>query len=172
MLGRHGEYLAACAEHRALPARGDIKALYLRRDVLERRQGVRPVAAHLDGDATGLADGGVVQPDVAAVLEYDALPVGARPEHVEIVEIGDLADVAAVRVHDEQVEGEITIRDPVDAVVGPHRLLVGADKVRQLPRGVVLEVIGPDVLRPAAAVTFPGAKFAIKRREYVGLAVG
>ncbi len=171
VLGRRGEDFAAGAEHRALAGGRNVEALDLGLDVLEGRQRMRPVAAHLDGNTTGLALGRVMQPDVAAILEHDALAVRAGPQDVEILEIRDLADIGAVHRHDEQVERVFPVGGPVDAAVHPQRLVVGADEVGQLARGVVREVIGPHVLRAAAPVPFPGAELAVDRRVDVGLAV-
>ena len=113
-----------------------------------------------------LAGGAAVQvekPDPAALLEGHPAEAARGPEHVEIRETGQLLDLFALQVIGIEIEHQVAVGDEVDPVLVPERVLVGAGEVGQPFGNVLLQVVGPDVLGPAALGALPGAELARDR---------
>jgi hypothetical protein len=75
--------------------------------------------------------------------------------------VRDLFHLVAGQVERIDVQRQVAVGNEVDLVAPPGRMLVGAGKIGQAPRGVLRQVIDPDVLGPAALIAFPGAELPL-----------
>ena len=108
----------------------------------------------------GLHRGRVEDVDLAAFFEGDAAVAAGRPQDVIVLEGGDLFDLGRLQVIGIEVERQVPVGDEDDLVLDPDGVLVRAFEIGESLGRVLVQIVGPDVLGPAALVALPGAEFA------------
>ncbi len=158
-LGRHREDVAARPEHGALAGGGGRGVADQVGDRLAARLERGLVGDDLDAHFARFLGRQIQQVEAAARLEHDVLRAERREGHVEVGELRHLAE-RSVLVAGPDVGALVgaAIGQEVERVAVPHRMLVVGVARGHVGRGPGRQVERPDVRRPAAAVSLPGAE--------------
>ena len=101
----------------------------------------------------------IEMPDVASLFENDSTFAERRKLDVVILEGGVLRRFLRREIVTEQIHVPVAIREKVDLIIWrPHRDDVLSLVVRDVLDPAGLEIVNPDVVGHAAAVTLPGAE--------------
>ena len=133
------------------------------------------IAGEVDSDFLGLLAREIEEIEEAAILEDDGIGAEAGPVHIELGEMGELADLLRLCAVSEEIHAVIgaLIGVEIDGVAAPHwksvhALIVAVD----LLVVIGLEIVDGNFLGHAAGVTLPGAEIAEDAIEGDLIAVG
>src|SRR5580692_265071 len=159
VLGGDGEDVAASFNDGARAGRRDCGAANGLGDAFEFPAGLEVLGANDDGETARFATVEIVFIEQAAIFVDDGVGAEARPLDVEVLIVGQFfgllrSEVVAVEVHDA-----VAVAYEIDGVAVPHGEHVHAGSLGQLFIRVLFQIVDGDRQAPAAAITFPGAKF-------------
>ncbi len=160
MFGRDGEDIAARLEQRPFAAGRKPKRLDPFVHRLEVGASIRLVIQKLNSDFAALSSGRIEDVKIAAVFIDDAAFAATGPEHVVLVMMGHFAHCFGCQVVFVEVQLVVPIGGKIDSVADPHGKVVGDIVVGDALGFVGGEIVEPNLLRPSAAIAFPGAKLA------------
>ena len=157
-LDGHVEYFSACRDGHAVTflRYADVGEILVHMHLLGA--GIEAFGIELDVDLAVRTVGRVEGIDIASVLEYDPLAVGARELDVVLLEIGDLGGLPGLGVVHEDVHPMVTVGDEEYLVAHPH-----GDDILGFVVGDGLDglaVVDPDLVGLAAAVVLPRTELA------------
>src|SRR5262249_47794595 len=147
-------------------------------DILRALGEARPGFGQVDGDTDldprALSVRWVEPVQVARLLVDDVAAAGGDVHDREVIVVGDLLDLLALRIVDEDVVLAVAIASEVELVADPVgvRVVAAAFGLRDLVHGVALAMVDPDAAVGAAAVILPLARDVALRAVGDARAVG